>query len=514
MEQACRSIQSAVDLPSLLMDPTNQLVKRPKLDGSADVVGGKLPPLQLSSQLLAAYDHSDLCNLVFMHNHASFEKSSSSVPSSSSTSKKKSKAKFYKPRQTPIERITQQELESHSAIVWCMSPPCQPHTRQHSNQHKELEDPRSKSFLHLCHVLSVMEEDTLPCLILLENVVGFESSWMSACATADASSGDSNEADQHQPSTQQSQESEPSGSFQMWRKVLAQREYQVGHFHLDPTHLRLPNNRPRYYCVAFRRGSLQARLMKSGNDNIRMGFNVKKHNLFTIESLSNEPVIHTEKSIQEYHVVPTIPNIKSFLDADISSKKQSLQIPEKVRMSSSAWCFDLVTPYHLRSSCFTHSYGKFIRGTGSILYYGQLRLGDSAVGDESNSQWSTVDLKEDNRNVDENDTTIPTVDKFQLALPEERSFEEDWSAAIDWDTSMRYLSGTEIARLMGFPVSEPAVGEESNKSSSTDGAKMRMFSFPQSCAMKQQWKLLGNSLNVRVAATVAEIGISSILSEL
>jgi len=30
--------------------------------------------------------------------------------------------------------------------------------------------------------------------------------------------------------------------------------------------------------------------------------------------------------------------------------------------------------------------------------------------------------------------------------------------------------------------------------------------------MKQQWKLLGNSLNVRVAATVAEMGIESMYS--
>jgi hypothetical protein len=31
--------------------------------------------------------------------------------------------------------------------------------------------------------------------------------------------------------------------------------------------------------------------------------------------------------------------------------------------------------------------------------------------------------------------------------------------------------------------------------------------------MKQQWKMLGNSLNVRVAASVAEIGIQSLLTE-
>src|SRR6056300_1386085 len=107
---------------------------------------------QLHCQLLEAYDHSDLCQNVFNHNHNSDNKCF---------------------RQTPIERLTQQQLEGHSAHIWCMSPPCQPHTRQHSNQRAEMDDPRSKSFLHLCDMISSMEESTLPCLVLLENVVGF-----------------------------------------------------------------------------------------------------------------------------------------------------------------------------------------------------------------------------------------------------------------------------------------------------------------------------------------------------
>jgi hypothetical protein len=31
--------------------------------------------------------------------------------------------------------------------------------------------------------------------------------------------------------------------------------------------------------------------------------------------------------------------------------------------------------------------------------------------------------------------------------------------------------------------------------------------------MKQQWKLLGNSLNVQVAAKVAQVGIQAILTD-
>ena len=98
---------------------------------------------------------------------------------------------------------------------------------------------------------------------------------------------------------------------------------------------------------------------------------------------------------------------------------------------------------------------------------------------------------------------------------------------IDWDNHMRYFSGMEVARLSGFSV---ATNDDSNyynnngkdKREKGEGggqkkdnvSTYRKFTFPFECSMKQQWKMLGNSLNVRVAATVAEIGIQSILPEL
>ena len=51
----------------------------------------------------------------------------------------------------------------------------QPYTRQHDRQREDLTDQRAKSFLHLCDMLRVMDDDTLPKIIVLENVIGFES---------------------------------------------------------------------------------------------------------------------------------------------------------------------------------------------------------------------------------------------------------------------------------------------------------------------------------------------------
>jgi tRNA (cytosine38-C5)-methyltransferase len=73
-----------------------------------------------------------------------------------------------------IESLTKEQLEEKNAFVWMMSPPCQPHTRQHENQNEDMQDPRSKSFLHLCQMISLMDANTLPRIIMLENVVGFE----------------------------------------------------------------------------------------------------------------------------------------------------------------------------------------------------------------------------------------------------------------------------------------------------------------------------------------------------
>ena len=112
----------------------------------------------LKLERLAALDHSDLCNQVFQHNFGQ-------------TVTSKSKGKLI-----AIERLDLKQLEAWSADVWVMSPPCQPHTRQHSSQEQDLADPRSASFLHICDLLEQMHPSCRPTYIFLENVVGFEAS--------------------------------------------------------------------------------------------------------------------------------------------------------------------------------------------------------------------------------------------------------------------------------------------------------------------------------------------------
>ena len=535
----------------------------------------------LRSRLLAAYDHSDLANSVFYHNHRMFSNgngvscsdSSQSLPKKNNENNSK-KTKYSnerrcnnRPRQTPIERLTVEELQCHSADVWCMSPPCQPHTRQHSNQHMESEDARSKSFLHLCKMLCDMEENSLPKLILLENVVGFEKE-QSVCIDGgrtndnpehDASSVEHHSAESSSPINQTQQKIQSSrehecnndsvGSFQSLRRALSRRNYHVGHFHLDPTHVGLPNNRPRHYTVAFRRHEqFRPGVGHTENEATADRDEQSTHNTFSNSGLQREPdgeltrqlslirsrykhlfshelqldqrpIIYDENALSDIEgLPPPLPPLNSFLDHDLpphveysalSTKQKSLQIPAKIQASSSAWCFDIATPNNsCIASCFTHSYGKFVRGTGSILYTGPPILLEGKYDISASTDYTSNH-------------------RFQLKPPEERVYDAAWSKDLDWDHHLRYFSGNEIARLMGFPVAELSASaaykgidagvsspfSDANTVDSLD-TSFRRFSFPPECAMKQQWKLLGNSLNVRVAAIVAEIGIQSILNDL
>ena len=136
-----------------------------------------LPPLKR----LGAFDHSELCNMVLQYNFPDNGDDNNIIIESEKkdehaekTKKRKRMSKRDPRKPVAIEKLTKSYLEEKKALIWCMSPPCQPHTRQHKNQEEDIIDPRSKSFLHLCQMIREMNFKSLPSCILLENVVGFE----------------------------------------------------------------------------------------------------------------------------------------------------------------------------------------------------------------------------------------------------------------------------------------------------------------------------------------------------
>ena len=263
------------------------------------------------------------------------------------------------------------------------------------------------------------------------------------------------------------------------------------HFHLNPPQIGIPNDRPRYYCIA---------LLKRNNDETNDKNDIiSSYVIDDMKQIDKDPPINKDLAKTDGNGLEgdstTLISIGEYLDSSNDHDgdnhdtppldenritKQSHEgysfVSEKILSSNASWCFDIVTTKDKRSACFTHSYGKYVRGTGSVLYVGDEKLQTNCINKDDNTE-----IK----------------DKFELISPEERSFDTNWNG-MDLKNKLRYFTGREMARLMGFPV-------EGDKS----GTNSPSFSFPSNCTQKQQWKLMGNSLNVQVASRLAEIALRS-----
>lgn len=216
-----------------------------------------------------------------------------------------------------------------SADLWMMSPPCQPHTRQ-GNQKDDL-DSRSSAFLAILSRLRQIEVS--PEFILLENVKQFSS----------------------------------SNSCDLLKATLDDLQYDYRQFVLTPTQFGIPNERPRYYMLA-----RKTPFIDEFNRNDLLA-HIPGHSAFKFPY----PVYHTDKNHEDTIVLcdtvspepsgdtlSSTPPISSFLDCDFP---ESSFVPRKVLSRPSSYCFDVVSGESKRSCCFTKSYSRFIRGTGSVL---------------------------------------------------------------------------------------------------------------------------------------------------
>lgn len=101
-------------------------------------------------------------------------------------------------------------------MLWCLSPPCQPFTRQ--GLKKDAHDPRAFSFLSLLNKLLQMKK-SIPEYLCVENVVGFESSFVH------------------------------DRMIETFQKC----GFSIFEWILSPDQFGLPYSRPRYFCLARRR---------------------------------------------------------------------------------------------------------------------------------------------------------------------------------------------------------------------------------------------------------------------
>jgi tRNA (cytosine38-C5)-methyltransferase len=263
----------------------------------------------------------------------------------------------------------------------------------------------------------------------------------------------------------------------------------VAQFHLQPTQVGVPNDRPRYYCVAVRNhdnttgstgnsGTSSCPITSDGGvvplpveaDVTSTGNWMSKY--FSNPRCTENSHFMIHSSLIELGVIPgdkvqpdDLPALSVYLDSTINeSNHKDLCVSETLLTRPAAWCLDIVTPSSHRSSCFTSAYGKYAKGTGSVLL--QTKKTDDTHHLSSNFCGG---------------------DKYKLIPPEERQYDPNWASTLTEDGCyLRYFSGNELTRLFGFQDS---------------------FTFPTHTTMRQQWKLIGNSLNVTLTTTVVELAL-------
>jgi tRNA (cytosine38-C5)-methyltransferase len=439
------------------------------------------------------------------------------------------------PSSSSIESLSSKTLDAFQADIWVMSPPCQPFTRQHPPTEK---DPRSNALTHLMKTMIKMKVP--PTYLALENVVGFEQ----------------------------------SPSCKNVLETLESLGYEFMQFALSPTQFGVPNERPRYYLLAVRNGSFeysdkgQYRDIDSssnryqfdgndsndidignddsddkqkngeGDDNISNGIdNGSNNDDNNVNDTDNSNVSSSRRiytSIPGQLSMPAVP-LSSYISQSLSLPEiENLLVPEKLLEKNASWCMDIVTAKDKTTSCFTKSYSKYFKGTGSVLLISDPSL---SVPNRDPSLLSSVDRIEDSAKIievsskssavattviDMNNPDNLTAEAFQMS-PAKRKFNMDWKDELQGN-KLRFFSPDELIRLFGFRGldhieinkidNERSIkdidGNDNGNGKSNDGSsssgkevneevEMKNF-FPPHIPQKKCFELIGNSLNVIVVS--------------
>lgn len=281
------------------------------------------------SRVAAAFDVSETANLVYAHNLR------------------------LAPSTRNLAALPAAALDALGPALLLMSPPCQPFTRSNTGARDD-KDPRSAALLNVVRQLELMQAP--PRYIALENVVGFEHS---ACCLS-------------------------------LLAALERLGYSYLQLQLSPAAFGVPNDRPRYYCLA------------------RMGDPF-------LDGQPNDPALLLS-ALPGHAPSPAAP-LSECLETHSALRLEQLRVPDAVMRSSAAWCFDIVGAADRRSSCFTKAYSKFVRGAGSVLLM---------------------------------EPSGPAAQEEFLTSPEERVFDERWRDQLG-GRSLRYFAPSELTRLFGFP---------------------------------------------------------------
>ncbi|XP_067233377.1 tRNA (cytosine(38)-C(5))-methyltransferase isoform X1 [Chanodichthys erythropterus] len=245
-------------------------------------------------------------------------------------------------------------------------------------------------------------------------------------------------------------------------KTLRECDYSFQEFLISPTSLGIPNSRLRYFLIAKRPpGSFSfptsAEIIEGFPTSEPPDSLAVPHNHPTPSESEREKtgtIIFKLETVQELEKKrnqdkqETVQRLQDFLQKEEEDMDQYL-LPPKTLLRY-ALLMDVVQPSSRRSVCFTKGYGHYVEGTGSVL--------QSCVDVELESVFKSFEL-------------LSEEEKLKQLL----------------QLKLRYFTPREIANLMGFPAD---------------------FTFPKQISVKQQYRVLGNSLNVHVVSHLIRLMIS------
>jgi len=346
----------------------------------------------------------------------------------------------------PWERTT-----GYNTLV--MSPPCQPFSRN-GNQ-KDAEDSRTKPLLSIIDKLKTMKKKHLPRYIVLENVKFFER----------------------------------SETCKMLLTALKERGFIFRQFLISPTDLGVPNQRARYFLIAKRGKNMKfhfdsyvknwkrkkvepekkkPKLDPMTESEIKLpteaGINANEESESDEESI-NEKLAESEPAKNE-HLVKMYPDMDIFVREDgDTAEDQILGLKTKERIHS--------LERYIQDLDFEDDLWKEIYQLGDQLQRRFINVVDIV---RVSSHRSICFTKAYGKYAQGTGSMIDMMEKEDLSDKSRERLPENYR--------LRYFTEMEVAGLMGFP---------------------KDFSFPPELTTRQRYAMLGNSLNVDVAAMMIKL---------
>lgn len=286
-----------------------------------------------------------------------------------------------------LENIKVEEFEAIQADLVFMSPPCQPFTR--NGLKLDDQDARSASFFYL---INQIFPKILPKFIILENVKGYETSRTHAKLV----------------------------------NFLETHEYEFKEFLLSPYQIGIPYQRYRYFMVACRKNE------KIDLEKNLEAFPILLESLISVDSNqeSDEPVAKKSK----YEKPPTQP-LKNFI-TPLEDYEVETYLPRSDHVEKYLDSLDLVDENSEKVLCFTATYGRYMKGTGSLF----------------------------------SSKPLPEIEKI-------RQYSQEKISRKLADYQLRFFTPTEILNFHGFD---------------------RKFEFPNFIGLKGKYQVCGNSLSADV----------------